>query len=52
MALNASQIAVRDGPLARAGLRNTGQVADCKTTCFINVHGIDDIGSFAKLKTD
>ena len=52
MAANAAMLAVRDGPLARAGLINTGPAADRETTRFINVHGITSIRSFAQLKPD
>ena len=52
MAANAAMLAVRNGPLARAGLINTGPAADRETTRFINVHGITSIRSFAQLKPD
>ena len=52
MAANAAMLAVRDGPLARAGLINTGPAADRETTRFINVHSITSIRSFAQLKPD
>ena len=45
-------LAVRNGPLARAGLINTGPAADRETTRFINVHSITSIRSFAQLKPD
>ncbi len=52
MAIITNQIAVRDGPLTTAGIRNTGPVADWETTRFINVHGIEGIETFAQLKPD
>ena len=52
MAANAALLAVRNGPLARAGLINTGPAANRETTRFTNVHGITGIESFAQLKPD
>ena len=52
MAANAALLAVRNGPLARAGLINTGPAANRETTRFTNVHGITSIESFAQLKPD